>query len=183
MSMTVCARWSSALIIASSCWPRAESGRDDPRAKPPLVRTAKRASRERAIREFTGVVGARVQSDLGFRIDGKITARLVDAGQTGPPRPAIDAHRSRRLRGSRPTPRRAPSTPRAGRAIADERRREPLPRPRRSRRGVGLGLRPGRRRQRAPRAPTLASAEAQLRAPPQRCRLYGAGRRRRRGRR
>jgi RND family efflux transporter MFP subunit len=30
---------------------------------------------------FTGVVTARVQSDLGFRVPGKITKRFVDAGQ------------------------------------------------------------------------------------------------------
>ena len=32
-------------------------------------------------REFTGIVGARVQSDLAFRVGGKVVARLVDAGQ------------------------------------------------------------------------------------------------------
>ncbi len=33
-------------------------------------------------RAFTGVVAARVQSDLGFRVQGKILERLVDTGQT-----------------------------------------------------------------------------------------------------
>jgi RND family efflux transporter MFP subunit len=33
-------------------------------------------------REFTGTVTARVESDLGFRVPGKITKRLVDTGQT-----------------------------------------------------------------------------------------------------
>jgi RND family efflux transporter MFP subunit len=45
-------------------------------------------------REFTGVVGARVQSDLGFRVGGKVMARLVDAGQAvhrGQPLMRIDA--------------------------------------------------------------------------------------------
>jgi RND family efflux transporter MFP subunit len=32
-------------------------------------------------RSFTGVVAARVQSDLGFRVAGKVLERLVDAGQ------------------------------------------------------------------------------------------------------
>jgi len=36
----------------------------------------------RAERSFTGVVAARVQSDLGFRVPGKVLERLVDAGQT-----------------------------------------------------------------------------------------------------
>jgi RND family efflux transporter MFP subunit len=33
-------------------------------------------------RAFTGVVSAHVQSNLGFRVSGKITQRLVDPGQT-----------------------------------------------------------------------------------------------------
>jgi RND family efflux transporter MFP subunit len=32
-------------------------------------------------RSFTGIVAARVQSDLGFRVPGKVLERLVDAGQ------------------------------------------------------------------------------------------------------
>jgi RND family efflux transporter MFP subunit len=32
-------------------------------------------------REFTGIVAARVQSDLGFRVGGKVIERLVEAGQ------------------------------------------------------------------------------------------------------
>jgi multidrug efflux pump subunit AcrA (membrane-fusion protein) len=34
-----------------------------------------------ASRAFTGVVVARIQSDLGFRVQGKILERLVDTGQ------------------------------------------------------------------------------------------------------
>jgi multidrug efflux pump subunit AcrA (membrane-fusion protein) len=33
-------------------------------------------------RSFTGIVAPHVQSDLGFRVSGKVLARLVDAGQT-----------------------------------------------------------------------------------------------------
>jgi RND family efflux transporter MFP subunit len=33
-------------------------------------------------RSFTGTVAARVQSDLGFRVPGKVLERLIDAGQT-----------------------------------------------------------------------------------------------------
>jgi RND family efflux transporter MFP subunit len=54
----------------------------DPRTLAPLVRTAVAGAAEAGNREFTGVVGARVQSDLGFRVGGKVIARLVDAGQT-----------------------------------------------------------------------------------------------------
>jgi RND family efflux transporter MFP subunit len=53
----------------------------DPRAAAPLVLVASAGRGERADYEFTGVVGARVQSDLGFRVAGKVVARLVDAGQ------------------------------------------------------------------------------------------------------
>jgi RND family efflux transporter MFP subunit len=53
----------------------------DPRTKPELVRIVEVGSTSGADRAFTGVVSARVQSDLGFRIPGKITKRLVDTGQ------------------------------------------------------------------------------------------------------
>lgn len=55
---------------------------DDPRNQPPLVRAATVMSAVDASRAFTGVVVARVQSDLGFRVQGKILERLVDTGQT-----------------------------------------------------------------------------------------------------
>ncbi|TIP95857.1 MAG: biotin/lipoyl-binding protein, partial [Mesorhizobium sp.] len=32
-------------------------------------------------RGFTGIIGARVQSNLGFRVPGKIVERLVDVGR------------------------------------------------------------------------------------------------------
>src|SRR4051812_4947480 len=53
----------------------------DPRLQPPLVRVATAGAVEGDNREFTGIIGARVQSDLGFRVAGKVVARLVDAGQ------------------------------------------------------------------------------------------------------
>jgi len=53
----------------------------DPRTSPPLVRTATAGTAEAGAREFSGIVGARVQSDLAFRVGGKIVERLVDAGQ------------------------------------------------------------------------------------------------------
>ncbi|WP_439233549.1 efflux RND transporter periplasmic adaptor subunit [Klebsiella variicola] len=58
------------------------SGTDDPRTQPPLVRSATVVSAVDASRAFTGVVVARIQSDLGFRVQGKILERLVDTGQT-----------------------------------------------------------------------------------------------------
>ena len=53
----------------------------DPRTDPPLVRVATAGAVEGSEREFTGTVGARVQSDLGFRVGGKVVARLVNAGE------------------------------------------------------------------------------------------------------
>lgn len=53
----------------------------DPRTLPPLVRTISPVSAGEASREFTGVVAARIQSDLGFRVGGKVAERLVNAGQ------------------------------------------------------------------------------------------------------
>lgn len=66
----------------------------DPRTQPPLVRVTTLAGGASATREFTGVVAARVQSDLGFRVGGKVVERLVDAGETvrrGQPLMRIDA--------------------------------------------------------------------------------------------
>ncbi len=54
----------------------------DPRAQPPLVRIATLGTPEGAERGYTGIVSARVQSDLGFRVSGKVIERLVDTGQT-----------------------------------------------------------------------------------------------------
>src|ERR671925_288229 len=53
----------------------------DPRTRRPLVRVATVEPSVHAERSFTGVVAARVQSDLGFRVPGKVLQRLVDAGQ------------------------------------------------------------------------------------------------------
>lgn len=54
----------------------------DPRTQTPLVRAATVQGADSASRSFTGTVAARVQSDLGFRVSGKVLERLVDAGQT-----------------------------------------------------------------------------------------------------
>ena len=54
----------------------------DPRTQTPLVRVATVQAAALASRSFTGTVAARVQSDLGFRVSGKVLERLVDAGQT-----------------------------------------------------------------------------------------------------
>jgi RND family efflux transporter MFP subunit len=53
----------------------------DPRTEPELVRTVEVGLSSGTDPAFTGVVSARVESDLGFRVPGKITKRLVDTGQ------------------------------------------------------------------------------------------------------
>lgn len=60
----------------------ATSSISDPRTQPPLVRIATVEASPQSERSFTGIVAARVQSDLGFRVPGKVLERLVDAGQT-----------------------------------------------------------------------------------------------------
>jgi len=54
----------------------------DPRTQPPLVRIETVEISAQSERSFSGIVAARVQSDLGFRVPGKVLERLVDAGQT-----------------------------------------------------------------------------------------------------
>lgn len=54
----------------------------DPRMQSPLVRVGKVEAAVQGERSFTGIVAARVQSDLGFRVPGKVLERLVDSGQT-----------------------------------------------------------------------------------------------------
>lgn len=54
----------------------------DPRTDAPLVRVTTIKSATVTSRSFTGIVAARVQSDLGFRVSGKVLQRLVDTGQT-----------------------------------------------------------------------------------------------------
>jgi len=53
----------------------------DPRTQPPLVRVEAIKNSVGSERSFTGIVAARVQSDLGFRVSGKVLDRLVDSGQ------------------------------------------------------------------------------------------------------
>jgi len=59
----------------------ATSSSTDPRMQPPLVRIETVEISAQSERSFTGIVAARVQSDLGFRVPGKVLGRFVDAGQ------------------------------------------------------------------------------------------------------
>lgn len=82
----------SALPLALiACGEKASS---DPRTQEPLVRAAVVQEAAASTRAFTGTVAARVQSDLGFRVPGKVLERLVNAGQAvkrGQPLMRIDA--------------------------------------------------------------------------------------------
>jgi len=66
----------------------------DPRQDAPTVLVSVASPVVRAERRFTGVIAARVQSNLGFRVPGKIVERLVNVGQVvtaGQPLLRIDA--------------------------------------------------------------------------------------------
>src|SRR4051794_16333032 len=65
----------------SACSPSQSA--QDPRTVPQLVQVAMVQPAEAGGRAFSGVVSARVQSNLGFRVSGKIIERLVDGGQPG----------------------------------------------------------------------------------------------------
>jgi RND family efflux transporter MFP subunit len=53
----------------------------DPRQGPQLVEIAVAKPAMASERSFTGIIAARVQSNLGFRVPGKVVERLVDVGQ------------------------------------------------------------------------------------------------------
>jgi RND family efflux transporter MFP subunit len=89
MKNTRIAIYAAALITATAAgaaawmWlqPAIAAKDDDPRLKPRLVQVGVVQAPAASERAFTGVVGARVQSNLGFRVAGKIVQRLVDVGQ------------------------------------------------------------------------------------------------------
>ena len=65
-------------LIAAGCFKPAAK---DPRLQSPRVEIFKVEAAGPNSRTFTGVVEARVQSDLGFRVGGKILERAVNMGQ------------------------------------------------------------------------------------------------------
>ncbi len=68
-------------VVSSEMSERATTASPDPRTVPLLVKLADATSVPGAERSFTGTIAARVQSNLGFRVPGKIVERLVDVGQ------------------------------------------------------------------------------------------------------
>ena len=83
----------AAASVALAIPTQVASAVSDPRQETPIVRLATAARVTGSERAFTGIIGARVQSNLGFRGPGKIVERLVDIGQqvkTGQPLMRID---------------------------------------------------------------------------------------------
>jgi multidrug efflux pump subunit AcrA (membrane-fusion protein) len=70
----------AALLGLSGCKPKVAAGAD-PRTTERLVAVARVVQADAGSHQYTGVVGARVESNLGFRVAGKVVERLVDTGQ------------------------------------------------------------------------------------------------------
>src|SRR5271165_4635990 len=68
----------AAALLASACDQKTEATRQAP-MRPVLVAEAHYAPREQA-QVLAGVIKARIESDLAFRIAGKMASRLVDTG-------------------------------------------------------------------------------------------------------
>lgn len=71
----------TAFALASSSRHSEAQAAADSRTAPQLVRVAVASEVAGIERAFTGTVAARVQSNLGFRVSGKIVERLIDVGQ------------------------------------------------------------------------------------------------------
>ena len=72
------ALWAGAMSLTACT---SSHSAEDPRTVPQLAEIAVVQPAEVGARAFTGVVSARVQSNLGFRVSGKVIERLVDTGQ------------------------------------------------------------------------------------------------------
>ncbi len=68
----------AAPLLLAACGGSASA---DPRNEPPVVKVTAVRAGSATSRTFTGTVAARVQSDLAFRVPGKVVERLVDTGQ------------------------------------------------------------------------------------------------------
>lgn len=66
-------------LVLTAC---GEEKQSDPRTEAPLVRTITVNDSGVESRSFTGIVAARVESSLGFRVSGKVLERFVNTGQT-----------------------------------------------------------------------------------------------------
>jgi RND family efflux transporter MFP subunit len=83
----------AAALAAVSMRTQVASAVSDPREEAPIISLVAARQVAGPERRFTGVVAARVQSNLGFRVAGKIVERLVNVGQqvkTGQPLMRMD---------------------------------------------------------------------------------------------
>ena len=71
-----------AAFVMLSARSQKASAVSDPRQNAPIVRLVTATPVAEAERRFTGVIAPRVQSNLGFRVAGKIVERLVNVGQS-----------------------------------------------------------------------------------------------------
>src|SRR5947199_2509855 len=78
MAIGLLAGWLTVALMAGGC---SKPAVKDPRLQSPRVEVFKAQAAGSNSRTFTGIVEARVQSDLGFRVGGKILERSVDMGQ------------------------------------------------------------------------------------------------------
>src|SRR5438046_16449 len=78
MTIGLLAGWLTVVLMAGGCSKQAVK---DPRLQSPRVEVFKAKAAGSNGRTFTGIVEARVQSDLGFRVAGKTLERSVDVEQ------------------------------------------------------------------------------------------------------
>jgi RND family efflux transporter MFP subunit len=78
MTIRLLAGWLAVALMAGGC---SKPAIKDARLQPPRVEVFKAKAAGSNSRTFTGIVEARVQSDLGFRVGGKVLERLVNMGQ------------------------------------------------------------------------------------------------------
>src|SRR5881396_2632518 len=78
MTIALLAGWLTVALMAGGC---SKPAVKDPRLQSPKVEIFKAEAAGSNSRTFTGIVEARVQSDLGFRVGGKILERSVNTGQ------------------------------------------------------------------------------------------------------
>jgi RND family efflux transporter MFP subunit len=78
LSIGLIAGWLAVALMVTGC---SKPGAEDPRLRPPTVEVVKVEAAGSKSRTFTGIVAARVQSDLGFRVGGKVLERSVNVGE------------------------------------------------------------------------------------------------------
>jgi len=78
MGLALPATWLTMALMTGGC---SKPVVNDPRLQSPRVEIFKAKAAGSNGRTFTGIVEARVQSDLGFRVGGKILERSVNVGE------------------------------------------------------------------------------------------------------